>query len=201
VPPTNYVFIDFENVQPKNIEILKDHPFNILVFVGENQARVPFEMANALQEFGSNAKYIKISGNGPNALDFHIACYIGQLSVQDKDGYFHIVSKDTGFDPLVKHLRSNKVKVNRVSDLAEIPILRIHNSIDNDEKINAIVKNLAGRGQSRPRKIKTLSNTINSLFTKKLEENELNSVINILKTKKYIVVNQENVSYKLPKNL
>jgi hypothetical protein len=63
------------------------------------------------------------------------------------------------------------------------------------------VKNLAGRGQSRPRKIKTLSNTINSLFTKKLEENELAAVINNLKTKKYITVNQENVSYNLPKNL
>ena len=201
MPPSNYVLIDFENIQPKNLEILKKHPFNILVFVGENQARIPLEMACALQEFGKEARYIKISGNGPNALDFHIACYLGQLSTEDKDGYYHIVSKDTGFDPLVKHLRSKKIRVNRVNDLAEIPILRISNTTDNDEKINAIVKNLAGRGQSRPRKIKTLSNTINSLFTKKLEENELAAVINNLKAKKYITVNQENVSYNLPKNL
>lgn len=201
MPPTNYVLIDFENVQPKNIEILKHHPFNILVFVGENQVRIPFEIASALQEFGKEAKYIKISGNGPNALDFHIACYIGQLSAEDKDGYFHIVSKDTGFDPLVKHLRGKKVKINRVNDLAEIPILRISNTTDNDEQISAIVKNLAGRGQSRPRKIKTLSNTINSLFTKKLEEKELNALINSLKSKKYITLNQDKVSYNLPKNL
>lgn len=201
MPPTNYVFIDFENVQPKNLEILKKHPFNILVFVGENQVRIPFEIATALQEFGKEAKYIKIAGNGPNALDFHIACYLGQLSAQDKDGYFHIVSKDTGFDPLIKHLRSAKVRVNRVNDLAEIPILRISNTTDNDEKINAIVKNLAGRGQSRPRKVKTLSNTINSLFTKKLEENELVTIVNTLRSKKYITVNQDNVSYNLPKNI
>ena len=201
MPPTNYVLIDFENIQPQNLEILKKHPFNVLVFVGENQVRIPFEMASALQEFGKEARYIKISGNGPNALDFHIACYLGQLSSEDKDGYYHIVSKDTGFDPLVKHLRSKKIRVNRVNDLAEIPILRISNTTDNDEKINAIVKNLAGRGQSRPRKIKTLSNTINSLFTKKLEENELAAVINSLKAKKYITINQENVSYNLPKNL
>lgn len=201
MPPINYVLIDFENIQPKNLEILKKHPFNILVFVGENQARIPFEMASVLQEFGKEARYIKISGNGPNALDFHISYYLGQLSTEDKDGYYHIVSKDTGFDPLVKHLRSKKIRVNRVNDLAEIPILRISNTTDNDEKINAIVKNLAGRGQSRPRKIKTLSNTINSLFTKKLEEIELADVINNLKTKKYITVNQENVSYNLPKNL
>jgi hypothetical protein len=201
VPPTNYVLIDFENVQPKNIELLKNHPFNILVFVGENQVRIPFDIANSLQEFGKEAKYIKIAGNGPNALDFHIAYYLGQLSSDDKDGYYHIVSKDTGFDPLVKHLRSKKIKVNRVNDLAEIPILRISNTTDNDEKISAIVKNLAGRGQSRPRKVKTLSNTINSLFTKKLEENELDQIIKNLKNKKYITVNQDNISYNLPKNL
>jgi len=201
LPPTNYVLIDFENVQPKNIGILKNHPFNILVFVGENQVKIPFEIATALQEFGEEARYIKISGNGPNALDFHIACYLGQMSAQNKDGYYHIVSKDTGFDPLVKHLRGKKIKVNRVNDLAEIPILRISNTTNNDEKISAIVKNLAGRGQSRPRKVKTLSNTINSLFTKKLEENELNAIIKTLKVKKYITVNQDNVSYNLPKNL
>ena len=201
MPPTNYVLIDFENVQPTNIEILKNHPFNILVFLGENQVRIPFEIANALQDFGKEAKYIKISGNGPNSLDFHIAFYVGQLSLQDKEGYFHIVSKDTGFDPLVKHLKSKKIKVNRVNNLAEIPILRISNTTDNDEKINAIVKNLAGRGQSRPRKIKTLSNTINSLFAKKLEENELMDVINSLKAKKFITVSQDNVSYRFPKNI
>lgn len=199
--PNNFVLIDFENVQPTNIEILKKHPFKIFVFVGENQVRIPFEIANALQEFGSEAKYIKIKGNGQNSLDFHIAFYIGQLSIQDQEGYFHIVSKDTGFDPLVKHLRSKKIKANRVNDLAEIPILRISNTTDKDEKISAIVKNLAGRGQSRPRKITTLSNTINSLFTNKLDENELQGVIKLLQAKKYISLNQENVSYNLPKNL
>ncbi len=154
-----------------------------------------------MQEFGGEAKYIKISGNGPNALDFHIACYLGQLSSEDKDGYYYIISKDTGFDHLVKHLREKRIKVNRVNDLAEIPILRISNTTDNDEKLNAIVKNLAGRGQSRPRKVKTLSNTINSLFTKKLEDTELDLIIKNLISKKYITVNQDNVSYNLPKNL
>jgi len=201
LPPNNFVLIDYENIQPKNIEILKTHPFKIFVFVGENQNRIPFETANAIQEFGSDARYIKISGNGQNSLDFHIAFYIGQLSVQDPEGYFHIISKDTGFDPLIKHLRGRKVRVNRINDLAEIPVLRISNTIDKDEKINAIVKNIAGRGQSRPRKVTTLSNTINSLFTNKLDETELLNIIKILQAKKYISLNKETVSYHLPKNL
>jgi len=114
-------------------------------------------------------------------------------------GFFHIISKDTGFDPLSKHLRIKKVRVHREKDLAEIPVLRISNATNNDEKISAIIKNLVGRGQSRPRKVKTLANTINSLFTQKLGENELSGLIKILKDRKYVIEKDSNVSYKLPK--
>jgi hypothetical protein len=196
---TNYVLIDFENIQPKNLEILMNHPFQVLVFVGANQSKVPFDLALAMQNLGDNARYVKIFGNGKNALDFHIAFYVGQLSLQDPDAYFHIISKDTGFDPLIKHLKSRKIKVQREKDLAEIPILRMSNATTNDEKIDAIIKNLVGRGPSRPRKVKTLANTINSLFTRKLNDKELMALVEELQARKYIVVNQGNVSYKLPK--
>ena len=169
------------------------------MFVGANQTKVPIDLAAAMQNFGEKAEYIKISGNGKNSLDFHIAFYVGQLSLQDPEGYFHIISKDTGFDPLIRHLKARKIRAQRHSDLAEIPILRMSNATNNGDKIAAIINNLAGRGQSRPRKLKTLANTINSLFTKKLEDSELTSLIKILQERKYIVVNQGNVSYKLPK--
>ena len=196
--PTNYVLIDFENVQPKNLEILANHPFEVFVFVGANQVKVPFNLAVAMQELGDSAKYIKISGNGPNALDFHIAYYIGELATLDPKGYFHIISKDTGFDPLIKHLKARNIRVLREKDLAEIPVLRISSATNSDEKISAIINNLSGRGQSRPRKVKTLTNTINSLFTEKLEEKELLSLVRQLQKLKYIVVSENNVSYKLP---
>jgi hypothetical protein len=34
----------------------------------------------ALQALGSNGSYVKVSGHGRNALDFHIAYHIGKLS-------------------------------------------------------------------------------------------------------------------------
>jgi len=80
----------------------------------------------------------------------------------------------------------------------QIPLLRVSNTMSNDKKIAAIVKNLGGRGQSRPRKVKTLQNTINSLFTTKLDKEELTSLVKELEKRKLIVVNQSNVSYKLP---
>jgi len=62
---------------------LASHPFKIFVFVGANQVKVSYDLASAIQESGADAKYIKISGNGPNALDLHIAFYIGELSIQN----------------------------------------------------------------------------------------------------------------------
>ena len=194
----NYILIDYENVQPKNLAILNGHPVKVIVFVGANQAKVPFDLASSLQALGGNAEYIKIGGNGSNALDFHIAFYIGQLAERDPDAYFHIISKDTGFDPLIKHLRSRKIITHRKKDLAEIPLLRIANATSTAEKIAAIVKSLSTRGHARPRKVKTLANTINSLFMKTLEESELMSLIEQLCRQQYVVVDGGNVSYKLP---
>lgn len=53
---------------------------------------VPVEFANELQKLGSDAEYIRISGNGSNALDFHIAFTIGELSKADPNAYFHVVT-------------------------------------------------------------------------------------------------------------
>jgi diadenosine tetraphosphate (Ap4A) HIT family hydrolase len=195
---TNYVLIDFENVHPKNLELLTKYPFKVFVFVGASQTKVPFDLADSMQLLGNDARYIKISGNGQNALDFHIAYYVGELAGKDPDAHFHIISKDKGFDPLIAHLKNRKVRIQREKDIGEIPLLRVPTTTSMDEKVAAIVKNLGGRGQSRPRKIRTLENTINTLFTKKLEKNELASLVKELQKRKLIVVNQSNVSYKLP---
>jgi hypothetical protein len=195
---TNYVLIDYENVQPSQVDVLKGDAFKVFVFVGASQTKVVFELAEALQRLGNAAEYVKIEGNGPNALDFHIAYYIGKLAVQDPKGYFHIISKDTGFDPLIRHLKSKKIHVAREKSLAEIPILRISNVTTSDERIDAIVKSLVGRGQSRPRKVQTLTNTINALFGKTLDGKELKAIVAELQTRKLIRVSGEKITYALP---
>ena len=153
---TEYVLIDFENVQPKNLEILKEHPFKVFVFCGANQARIPLALASAMQDLGANGRYVRMSGNGRNALDFHIAYYLGALIASDPEGHFHIISRDKDYDLLIQHLQEKNLAVWREADLAEIPVLRIAGTPSRNEKIESIVRNLKGRGQSRPRKVKTL---------------------------------------------
>jgi len=195
---TNYVLIDFENVQPSNLEVLKQHPFKVMVFVGANQTKIPFDLATAMQALGDAGQYVKIAGTGKNALDFHIAFYVGELAAKDPSAYLHIISRDTGFDTLIKHLKARGTKIQRERDLAEIPVVRMSTATSTDDMVTAIVNNLVGRGQSRPRKVKTLSNTINSLFTEKLSEQRLSTIVKDLEQRKYIRVNNGNVSYQLP---
>jgi hypothetical protein len=193
-----YVLVDFENVQPKNLELLKEHPFRVLVFIGSNQAKLPRHVVVPMQALGEKAQYVEIAGSGPNALDFHIAYYIGELATREPDAHFHIVSRDKGFDPLILYLKNRKkIRIRRETDLAEIPELRIPDTTSRDEQIDAIVKNLRQRGHSRPRKVKTLQNTINTLFTKKLDQAELDAITDELRKRNLIVIKQNNVSYRL----
>ena len=195
--PTRYVLIDFENVQPKNLSILADHPFQVFVFIGANQTKLPRHVVMAMQKLGDKAQYVEIDGSGPNALDFHIAYYIGELAAADPTGSFHVISKDRGFDPLIRHLKGKKLRVQRETDLAEIPSLRIPKKAKKDDMIDAIVKNLVSRGTSRPRKLKTLHNTINSLVTENLDDEKFAALVNELQKRKLIIVSQGNIKYTL----
>lgn len=120
----NYVLIDHENVQPTDLGLLDRADIRLWVFVGAGQAKLSSELAIQMQAMRERADYVRICGNGPNALDFHIAFYIGQLSGNDPDGFFHIISRDTGFDPLVEHLKARKIRACRSASIAGMPLFR-----------------------------------------------------------------------------
>jgi hypothetical protein len=195
---TNYVLVDLENVQPDSLaELAHDH-FKILVFVGASQTKLPFELAASLQQLGPRAEYIKISGNGSNALDFHIAYYIGQLAAADPTVYFHIISKDTGFDPLVQHLKTKKVFAGRVKAVADIPLVKASNSKSPAERIEVVLAKLQQLKASKPRTASTLSSTIGALFQKQLPEQEVEALVKTLATQGYLSISGTKVTYTLP---
>ena len=197
----NYVLIDYENVQPKSLAALRgEHVFKVYLFVGASQAKVTFEVAEAMQALGEHARYIKISGNGPNALDFHIAYYIGQLAARDPNAFFHIISKDWGFDPLIKHLRTPKVFACPSNDIGDIPMLKVGHVAKAgkvEDKLALILANLRQRGAAKPRSVKTLASTISALFSKQLTEEEVTALVEALKDGDYIGVVGTKVSYRL----
>ena len=195
---SNYVLIDYENVQPQSLAGLHADHFKVLLFMGANQSKVPFEVADAMQRLGERAQYVRISGNGPNALDFHIAFYIGHLACTDGAAYFHVISKDAGFDPLIEHLKTKKISASRSKSIEDIPLLKIANVKSLPEKIDLVVANLRSRGNAKPRTLKTLSSTIQSLFQKQLAEPDLAELLAELQRRGLVTVTENKVSYALP---
>ena len=197
---THYVLIDYENVQPKNLAALKDdakgRSFQVMVFVGANQGKIPKDLVFEMQSFGSDADYIEISGSGKNALDFHIAYYLGALARGSSEDHFHVVSRDTGFDPLIRHMQASGIHVERRKGLFEIPWLEVAETDPFAEQIDKIVQNFDLQGKSRPRKVRTVKTTINNLFGKSLSDEQLESLVQGLKGRKYIAVEGERVKYK-----
>lgn len=117
----HFVLSDFENVQFSDIGSLKPGECRIKVFVGQSQTKMPVELFEALRPFGMDADLVRITGAGPNALDFHIAFYIGRLAIEFPGSTFTIISGDTGFDPLVKHLASQNISCKRINKIPAVP--------------------------------------------------------------------------------
>lgn len=195
---TNYILIDYENVQSKKPAILNGHPFEVKVFIGANQPKLPTTFVTQLQATGCSVEYIQIEGSGRNNLDFHIAFYIGQIAARDKDAFFHIISKDKGFDPLIRHLYSKNILARRSQDLAEIPLLKMSNGMSADKKVDLVVERLLSLGDKLPSKIKALANTIDSTFGKTLDEAEVEHLIAQLRKRNIVTIKNEKVSYNLP---
>ena len=192
---TNIVLIDFESVQRESLTALERGPFKVMVFVGANQAKVPFDVATALQRMGPSASYVKISGNGKNALDFHIAFYIGQLAAQDPTAFYHIISKDGGFDPFIEHLKSRNIFCVRSARIEDIPLLKIDHKKSPDERAQLYVEKLKQPKVTKPRAVETLTNAIASFFQKKLSDEEIAAVIASMRKSGAIAVKDGKVSY------
>lgn len=195
---TNFVLVDFENVQPKDLGMLRDGPFRVKLFLGPNQSKIPVTLASALQSLGNSAEYIVLETAGNNALDFHIAYYIGALSAEDPSAFFHIISKDTGFDPLIRHLKSKKVFAQRSTCITEIPYFKPAQPSAPVEQIAIAVSDLQRRKASKPRTQKTLLSTLHALFKKELSEQQLERLFQSLCAQGIVKLDGTKVSYELP---
>ncbi len=194
---TNYILIDYENVQPDDLSLLRDGSFKVKVFLGANQSKTPVALAAQMQALGAGAEYVVLSSSGSNALDFYIAYYIGHLSAQDQGAFFHVVSKDTGFDPLIKHLKSKGVLAQRSAAISAIPILAPVSACAHTQ-VQIAVAHLTKLKTARPRAKKTLESTLHSLFKKELPEAALVALVDALCKSGFVKIDGAKVSYELP---
>jgi len=192
---TNFVLIDAENVKPEYTERLKHEHFRVVVFVGASLKRLDFPIVNAVQSLGSNGSYVQISGHGPSALDFHIAYYIGKLSATNPNAYFHIISKDKGFDPLIQHLKDQKILCSRSASVLEIPLVKSTDKLHPSQRATDFYEKRIASAKARPATVMSLQSAILSHFHKVLSEDEVVKVLEALTAAGHVVVNGKKVAY------
>lgn len=193
------LLVDFENVQKIDLSTLPEG-FRVTIFVGSSQVNLPFDLVQAAHSLGSRLEWLKVEGRGPNALDFHIAYYLGCLLTRCPQRECSILSRDSGFDPLVRHLKKQGLCCRRINSLLELeaPPQAAQPEVvfeANYKRAIELLKKLAKT--ARPRRRKTLMQHISNMFQndKKLSEAEVAALIDLLFAEGKVVEANQTLSY------
>ncbi|BBC22579.1 PIN domain-containing protein [Pseudanabaena sp. ABRG5-3] len=187
----NYILVDYENVQNIDLTCFKEKTFFIKIFIGTNQTKIPIDLVLKSQELGNQVEWIQINGSGKNALDFHITFILGRLVQKEPESFFHIISKDTGFDPLISYLKNQKIFCSRKEDISLITILMWNEGISLEDTCTIIVQKLTSIDKKcRPKSEATLKNYIKAQLGLKEVNPIIDSVYQNLLDSKQIYFNQ-----------
>jgi hypothetical protein len=193
---TNHVLVDFENTPDLDLKLIVGHPVKVYVLLGEKQKTLPVELVDEMLLRADKLKLVRTLCGGKNALDFVLAFIAGTLVSSDPDGYYHVVSKDKGFDALVAHLRSNKISAARHESFRQIPLFRAAIASSADERAAQYRDHLALMTKNRPTRKKTLTSSVNAHFAKLLSEHEVESVVASLVSAGFVEIDPSGrVSY------
>ena len=119
-PPVNHVFVDFENVHEIDLEVIGSKSVSFTLLLGSRQTKLDVCLVEKLLAHAVSVQLVRLTASGKNALDFTLAYYIGRAVAADPTGCFHIVSKDTGYDPLIEHLQSKHIPAHRHDSFATL---------------------------------------------------------------------------------
>ena len=187
------LLVDFENVQQVDLARLDDS-FQIIIFVGAAQKSIPIELVTHAQKLGSRIEWQRVDAHGSNALDFFIACQLGRVLERSPQLQCIVLSKDKGFDPLLRHLNKTGLKCKRLNSLLELdPKAAAQPEEPNYKRVIEVLGK--SEKKSRPRKRKTLSQHISSIFQKKLPQAEVDRLIDILFANKMISETNDTITY------
>jgi hypothetical protein len=191
MPNEQVLFVDLENVQKLDLAAVPANA-RVMIFYGITQKNLPEDLVVQAQPLGARLKWIKISGQGPNALDFHIAFYLGQQLTRNPGSECVILSRDTGFDPLVRHLASLGHACHRVTALKDAFSVRSAATSDSFARLIALLR----KEKSRPSKLKGLTGKVRSWFSK-LPDAERETLIKRLFAESYVQESGATLIYSL----
>ena len=209
-----HLLLDLENVQPTAAQLgkVRGAHFRLWILHGPHQKELTTDRVTALLPLGEQVRLVQSMKAGNNALDLHIAFCIGEASERDRQegskACYVIVSKDKGFDALFGHLKSRGILVGRAESL---PMALTHAAqltgtqptrpksaappaSANTEKV---LKDLREHPRNRPRTEKKLHNHVGSLLGNEAAGQEVNRVLEELKSLAAVALDGTKVKYVL----
>jgi hypothetical protein len=188
------ILVDLENVKTMDFNKIPSDAF-IFIFTGESQNKIDFNMVVQAQKMGERVSWIKIKGNGKNAADFHIAFILGKYSTENPQARYFILSKDKGFDPLIKYLFDNKIDCKRIESENEFAV-KVDSTIRKPDPIHKLKMRLENMDVSRrPKTKKAVIGYIKATDRSIKDENTANKTFEYLLASGLIRENKNRIEY------
>jgi hypothetical protein len=187
------LLVDYENVAKLDLGAIPAG-IKVPVFFGASQRTVTVDFLECAVKLGERFIRVNIEGQGKNALDFHIAFYLGEYLSKTPKAECIVLSRDKGFDPLVRHLGARGFAVRRAETLEEAyGVTRISTGLK--AHIERVVR-LLGKVDSnkRPRKRKTLLKQVAS-FCPKLPSMEVETIVACMESEGKISHDNHRLAY------
>jgi hypothetical protein len=90
---TTYIFVDYENVQEVDLELIAGKTVKVFLLVGPRRKTLPSLLARQIHRFAVQVTWIESEGATNNALDLVLAYHVGQQAKADPAGHFHILAR------------------------------------------------------------------------------------------------------------
>lgn len=217
--PLNHVFVDYENVQALDLGVIGGKGVTFTLLVGPQKKKLDVELVEQLFAHAASVELVRLTASGRNALDFTLAYYLGRAVAADPAGCFHIVSKDTGYDPMIAHLRSRHIRVERHNDFSMLPFAAAQKpkapvaekppraspgpakprSPIGNKPLTRALEHLRRHPNSRPKRRKTLVSHLSASLGKQPPEGGIEKLIDELIEAGHMAIDAKNaVTYTLP---
>lgn len=208
-PPVNYVFVDGENVPGLDLSFIGQKTVHLTLLLGPKQTKLPVDLVERLVAHAASVHMVRLKSGAKNALDFTLAYYLGRAVQADPKAHFHILSKDKGFEPLLEHVDSRDIQIERHVDLTTLPFgpppmagktspSPAKPPDESKDLMTAALEHFRKRGDKNPKTRTRLLSDLKAKFGKTTSDKEIESLIERLVKNDHVSINDKGaVTYHL----
>lgn len=215
----NHVFVDFENVHHVDAALIGAKAVSLTILVGAKQTKLDAALVEKLMTHAASVQLVRLTSSDKNAVDFALTYYLGRCVLADPTAYFHIISKDTGYDPLIEHLLSRHVRVRRHDDYTTLTFAgspKVAPAVPKSQaakpkaapvapktvaggladQLPRVLERLRKHTTNRPKKKKTLLSHLKSNLGKEATDADVTNLLEqLIKAERIMIDDKESVTY------